>query len=369
MIGCPSVGTFGEPGLGTTTLNENRGGDSDAPSTDGAGHDPGDSSVAGGDNSTSGDPILPGDDNPPPGDEDIGPVVDCATVPDSPISSQILDGARGYHDMLINDQGEMIGADIAGTLIKATYTGQTDVFLPSTGTGEQMEWLDSGEFAFVSETGSLQRITTAGSITNIASDIFPYAVVLGLDGQLYTTTDYTARDNQLSKVDPMSGSKQILMEWNPQGDTAHGIGFSIDGRRLYIGTIGDGTVYYLDFDQDMNIVGGLEVFAENVSQSGPMGGWHDAVGVDACGNVYIPDYRSSNLYRISPEGEVLTYFRPNSADDYPHAVLWGSGQHGWRDDALYVPLPYNNNQVMEIVIGVPSREFSGTVLNRSPQAR
>ena len=48
---------------------------------------------------------------------------------------------------------------------------------------------------------------------------------------------------------------------------------------------------------------------------------------------------------------------------YGHGVVWGTGVGGFREDALYLPLPYNNNLVTELIIGVPSKNWNGTVVN------
>ena len=37
---------------------------------------------------------------------------------------------------------------------------------------------------------------------------------------------------------------------------------------------------------------------------------------------------------------------------------------GWNEMAIYLPLPYNGNQVSVIDIGVPHRTWTGTVINQ-----
>jgi hypothetical protein len=82
------------------------------------------------------------------------------------------------------------------------------------------------------------------------------------------------------------------------------------------------------------------------------GGWLDGLGVDACGNLFVPDYNTSSLYRISPEGLVSLYYYFGSVA-YGHGLAWGSGMGGWNAEALYLPQPYDENTVVEVVIGVP----------------
>ncbi len=284
--------------------------------------------------------------------------VDCAQLPSAPLSRATIAGARGYHGLAITGDGMMIGSDGAG-LIKASYNDEWSAFVPGIGLGEQMDWLADGDLVFATDDGALSRITATGSRSAIAADVFAYGVIVGPDDMIYAVSNW---GDAIIRVDPDSGEKQTLLA-TPGGKTVpHSIDFSPDGRRMYIGTIGDGSVYYVDLDENMEIVGGQKKLATAMG-AGSLDGWHDAVGVDACGNLYIPDYSSSSLYRVTPGGEASLYVQFDS-QSYPHALVWGTGEHGWRDDALYLPQPYNNNTVIELVIGVPSRDFKGTVINK-----
>ena len=89
------------------------------------------------------------------------------------------------------------------------------------------------------------------------------------------------------------------------------------------------------------------------------GGWQDAIGVDACGNVWVPDYFTSALYRISPDGN-YEHMVETRERWYGHGIAWGSGIGGWRTDTIYMPQPYNENRVREVVVGVPDGRFVRT---------
>ena len=115
----------------------------------------------------------------------------------------------------------------------------------------------------------------------------------------------------------------------------------------------------MNLTEDWEMDGEPEPFAVGVGN-----GWHDGVAVDNCGWVYIPDFRTSQLFRIGPDGDAELYH--SWADDstqYGHGVVWGSGIGGWREDALYLPMPYNGNSVQEIVTGTYSRTWEGEVIN------
>jgi hypothetical protein len=95
------------------------------------------------------------------------------------------------------------------------------------------------------------------------------------------------------------------------------------------------------------------------------GGWHDGVAVDACGYIYVPEFWDSVLLRVDPQGNSIVYYDWDGSTPagYGHGVIFGTGVAGWREDALYLPMPYADNGVQEIVTGVPGREWAGTVIN------
>ena len=81
-----------------------------------------------------------------------------------------------------------------------------------------------------------------------------------------------------------------------------------------------------------------------------------ALGVDECGDVYAAADNTSALYWIQQwggEGELLIDW---DEVQYGHGFEWGSGVGGWSPSSLYMPQPYNNNRVVEVEIGVTSKE-------------
>jgi hypothetical protein len=133
---------------------------------------------------------------------------------------------------------------------------------------------------------------------------------------------------------------------------------------MYIGTIAAGwdaksPIYYVDLDASLLATGTPQLLVDGVGD-----GWHDGVAVDACGYMYVPDFWSSILFRVDPQGNFIV-FHSWVADDnaYGHGAVFGNGIGGWREDAIYLPMPYDDDQVQEIVVGVPSRSWSGSVVN------
>lgn len=308
---------------------------------------------------------LPGDDDdssPDPGDDDdLGDdddddddstpePFDCATAPNAPLSEEVISGPRGYHGLAIDQGGNMVGSD-GSSLIKSSRGGDWWVFLPSGDSFQQMIYLSDGDLVASSGDGDLKRITPQGGMSVMTPGVWAYGVILGPDGNIYT-----AGDGEISRINPATGERVSAATWDV-GSEPHSLSFNLDYTRLYVGTIGDG-VFEIEIDQTLSGVGSPTLF------SGAGDGWQDGVAFDACGVMYVPEYWSKRLYRIYPDGSSDVFADwTGDPSGYGHGVVWGNGIDGFRTDALYLPLPYSGNQVKEIVVGVPSRDFVGTVVN------
>lgn len=115
-------------------------------------------------------------------------------------------------------------------------------------------------------------------------------------------------------------------------------------------------------DANLNPRGDREIYALGVG-----GGYHDALAHDICGNLYVSDFSTRSLWRVTPDRAVTQLIDWSSGDEaagsYGHGWVWGTGENGWRSDAAYFPLPYSGNEVQEIVFGVPSHRWNGVGLD------
>jgi hypothetical protein len=294
------------------------------------------------------------DDNPPPEEtaapvdsadtaEEIVPVVDCDNLPAAPITPTQVGGARAYHGVAFDDLGNLIGWDGLNAIVKSTYAGEREVLAPGYNLVEGIARMPDGYFVVAdSYNASLVRISPEGGAEVLTADAYGvYAVMVGPDGNLYIA------DGGISRIDPITGARTELV---PIGYPwlAHVLEFSLDSRQMFIGTIGSGVVMVVELDDDLNPITEPEPFATGVGTY-----WHDGIGMDVCGNLYVADYGSSSLYRVSPDAVVERLVQPQGAL-YGHGLEWGSGEGGWLDTALYQPQPYNGSTVREVVIGVPS---------------
>ena len=138
------------------------------------------------------------------------------------------------------------------------------------------------------------------------------------------------------------------------------ISFNLDYTLMYIGTYlgSQGRIYTMPLDAQLDPMGPPVEFVSGVGD----GQYHDTAGVDICGYLWVANFWDRTLYRISPGGDVLSYWTaPGStfASDYGHGMKWGTGTNGWDEFKIYMPQPYRNHEVIEVDLGVPSRDWTG----------
>jgi hypothetical protein len=303
--------------------------------------------------STGSIPVLGGDDVSlhPWFDPGIDvPVFDCSKVLDPPLEINELDEPRGYHDVIFDTEGNLIGSD--GYHLTASPDDSSNrIWVPNAGDVQGMDWLPDGDIVAASGA-AIVRINPEEGKSVIASDVWAYGVLVGPDGMVYLGSGM-----QVIKLDPENGDWEVFVD--PPGDiTVREVNFSPDFSRMYIGTLAaNAPVLAVDLDEDLEPLDDAYVFAEHVGA-----GYHDGMGVDVCGNIYVNDYSSFSFYRVSPLGEVTLLQAWNWTNmGYGHGQEFGSGLSVWRTDAIYVPQPYDGNTVAEVVVGIPSRLINGGV--------
>lgn len=267
----------------------------------------------------------------------------CEDLPDRALDETRLPEARAYHGIGFDDDGTLIGYDARTSLLKSTYGGTRTPFLPGVGGIQQIDRLADGDFVMADSTRNrLLRVTSAGGSETLASDVgYAYGVTVGPDQNVWVS------NGGVLKVDIETGVKTTILP-SGSGINAHVVNFNLDSTVLYIGSIGGGIVYQMTLDEDLAPTSGATVFARNVGA-----GWHDALEVDECGNLYVADYSTGGFYRVTTAGTVSSVV-PADRVAYGHGTTWGTGIGGWRDDAIYQPQPYNSNTVREVVIGYKS---------------
>jgi len=278
--------------------------------------------------------------------DDTGMVAyDCDNLPSGMVEETTIEWGRGYHDVVFDNDGNLIGMDQTGNLMRATVDGDLQLWIPNIRSSEGMDRMPDGSIVYGSWDGGVTKITPDGGRETLvpnAGDI--HGVTVGPDHKVYYA------NTGVSRYDPVTGLVEELLPRNAQRGYRHLI-FSLDSTQMYIATLARGDVWVMDLDEDLMPASEPRVFATDVG--GSWGGWHDGIGIDACGNLYVPEYYSGSLYRIDQAGTVERIGRENGGMNYGHGLDWGNG-NGWREAALYLPLPYNQNKVKVVELGVPS---------------
>jgi hypothetical protein len=307
--------------------------------------------------------VVPGDANSNAfvrGDPELGrpwvdsgapplPVFDCSLVPDEPTEINELEDPRGYHDVTFDTKGNLIGSD-GNNLRASADSTSSDIWVANVGLVQGMDWLPDGDMVTAAGEGIIRVNPSYGKDT-IASGLYAYGVIVGPDGMVYVG----GTGPKILKLDPDSGDWDDFVEL-PGGTTSRTIEFSPDYSKMYLGSLSGGVVYAVDLDKDLEPEGDPYEFASGLGSS-----YHDGLGVDVCGNVYVNDYSSFSLWRITPGGDVtrLKQWSWHGDPGYGHGQGWGpSGSTVWREDALYIPQPYDGDTVGEVVLGIPGRKYN-----------
>lgn len=267
---------------------------------------------------------------------------DCSTVSPTPLGVRSVPAARGYHGLAFDFDGYVYGSDNNFNVIQADAYGNGSLFAPGQ-TTQGFETLSTGEIALTLGNGVriVDPITLGSRV--VGSNVFgPYGLVEGPDGMLYT-----GNRSDTYRIDPATGDATMYIP----GNEAQSVGFSPDGSKFYYTKTFGPALWEVDLDSAYNPVAP----PRQLSTFG--GGYRDGLAVDICGNIYVPDYSTTRLYRTDPAGNTTVYVNFGSLANYGHSAVFGSGINGWLSDALYVPQPYNNHTVGEIQTGVPGFGF------------
>jgi hypothetical protein len=274
------------------------------------------------------------------------PVIDCAAIPDTPTDVHLLAKPRAYHDVIFDAEGNLIGSD-GYNLTASPDASLSSIWVPNTGTIEGMDWLSDGAMVAASRDAMLRIDPTAG-VSVLSSAVGGYGVVVGPDGMIYI-----AGNSAILRMDPATGEHDDLVD-QPGTLLTRVLEFSPDYSRMYFGgSSADGNLYAVDLDADLRPTGDAYTFVKGV------GTLQDAMGVDVCGNVYVSDFGECTIYRVTPGRDVSVLRTCEVGIDHTHGLDWGSGLNDWRADAIYAAWPYSDNMVAEIVVGVPSRKYTG----------
>jgi sugar lactone lactonase YvrE len=251
----------------------------------------------------------------------------CEEMVTAPAPYEQLFGFTSSEDFVFDELGNYVGIDGNGNLVRITYDGQITLWAPAIGSGFMagMGILPDGS-AIVCDAGagSLKKVTPNGTISTLLGGLqYPNGMDIGADGYIYVAEN---GDDQVRRVDPNTG------EFTIAGDGMigpNGVTVSTDPKVLFVGSFGGGIVYKVQMGDDPTQPGTVTEFATGF-QSGGL----DGIGVDECGYVYVAEYTTGVIYRITPAGEtsvlanVPSFWIPN--------IKWGRGLGGFERNVMYV---------------------------------
>jgi len=273
----------------------------------------------------------------------------CMNLGNSPRAISELDKPRGYHDVAFDSDGYMIGSD-ESNLVRVNSAGEVQFYAGGLTTVQGMDWLPDGRLVLASDQGIIS-IAPSGGQTVLEPDITNgYGVTVGPDGLVYVGDMNFEGSGRVYRIDPAIPKTDVYLDPADFGQDwdARIVNFDADYSVMYIGSKGT-SVYVVTLDAELNPVGAPRHFAmiDNIAE------WLDGLGVDTCGNLYVPNYDTSVLFRVTPDG-LVTNFWTGEYISYVHGLEWGNGVGGWKKDSIYLPQPYDNTTVIEFQIGVGS---------------
>jgi sugar lactone lactonase YvrE len=254
------------------------------------------------------------------------PPLPCSEMVVAPAPYEQLFGFTSSEDFCFDNYGNYVGVDGNGNLVRITDDGFMSLWVPSVGSGSTagMAALPDGSVVICDVgNGSLIRVYENGVVQTILGGLqYPNGVDVGPDGYIYVAEN---GDDHVRRVHPDNGT------WTIAGDGMigpNGVAFSDDPLVFYVGSFGGGIVYKVQMT-DPTQPGTVTEFATGF-QSGGL----DGLGVDECGYVYVAEFGTGVIYRITPQG-VLSVLANVPSSWIPN-IKWGRGLGGFDRNVMYV---------------------------------
>jgi sugar lactone lactonase YvrE len=282
---------------------------------------------------------------PPTGDTGATSTLDCTTLPPLPVEYETLQDFTRAEDFDFDGLGRHVSIQ-GRDLIATTYEGQVSLISPNVGfstAGTRV--LPSGDFVVAdSGVGGLILIDgdTGGQQVVASNFTYPNGVEVDRQNRAYVA-DQT--QGNVRMVDVYTGEQGIIASGlnNPNG-----VILSPDEQTLYVGSFGGGMIYAIDR------LGDLEWADKRILYEVGLNGGFDGINVDACGNVYITEYTTGRIYRVTPDGEQARMVVDLPSGWIPN-MRWGHDIGGWRSDVLYVS-DRNQGRLFALEMGIAGKK-------------
>ena len=261
------------------------------------------------------------------GGDNFGGSLSCDEMVPAPAPFEQLFGFTGSEDFVFDELGNYVGVDGNGNLVRISIDGQQTLWAPAIGSGFMagMGILPDGAVIVCDAgEGSLKKILPNGTVTTLLGGLqYPNGMDIGADGFIYVAEN---NDDQVRRVNPETGAFTIAAEGLLQ---PNGVTVSSDPKVFFVGSFGGGVVYKVEMGEDPTQPGTVSELSTDF-QAGLL----DGIGVDECGYVYVAEYTTGVIYRITPAGDTSVLANVPSA--WIPNIKWGRGLGGFARDVMYV---------------------------------
>jgi len=273
---------------------------------------------------------------------------DCtAPWPKTPTNLAELADFSTAEDFDFDADGYVVSIQSSNLRGKDFY-GNTKFISPSVSNGAAgTRVLKTGDFVVADvSTGSIVLVdaVTGGKEVILSGLAYPNGLEVDEDDNVYIGENSGDRVIRVNAYDPTDVEviAQGLREPN-------GVILSPDGQTIYVGSFGGGKIYAVDRDPKGDGWLPYRTFYDPKNRDGGF----DGINVDICGNVYITEFTTGKIYRVSADGtrqgEVVTldsFWIPN--------LRWGTGTGGTDPDTLYVA-DRDRGRLFAVTPGIPGK--------------
>jgi hypothetical protein len=273
---------------------------------------------------------------------DTGPVdmgFACDNLP-TPVVTELNAGVA-YKDIAFDADGNLVGSDLS-SIVKSKTDGTLQVFVPNRPAYGGLRYLPNGDLIIADESqGGVVLVRPNGAQEVLISGLgYAYGLAVDLQGRIWM-----ANHLEILRIDPLTRTSTVVLR-EGEVPSPRSITFDVNYETLFVGSTQNQQIYAVPLDADGN-----PTFPQVWAPLPGGAGWVDGLGVDECGNLYVADYLTQSLYKITPSGmgELIIAW-PNGT--YGHGLEFGSGIGGWDEYSLYLPQPYDQNTVGQVWLGV-----------------
>jgi sugar lactone lactonase YvrE len=196
--------------------------------------------------------------------EGEGEPLDCSALAVAPASFERLSGFTSSEDFAFDAQGNYIGVDELGNVVRISIDGTTQLWFPNIGGTAGMAMLPDGSLIVADVgRGAVVRLSEDANLSLVLGGLaYPNGLDIGPDGFIYVAENFAGR---VRRIDPYTGEFTIVAI----GLTGpNGVAFGDDPSILYVGSFEGSGVYRVDIPTP-GALGTARVFARPHNSSLP----------------------------------------------------------------------------------------------------